>query len=505
MSENISSQRCVYFSQGQKLTPENLNALNDFSLKRSSLVSKTFAITQGIVEGLSDSLQLEILRDDPMTLRLKTGVAINEYGELLPIDEERLIHLSGIAPASTHTYFILLKADESLAAPYVDEELDNMKSFRYRHFDCRVIVSAEKSPGSVELGRVRLNDRVSALSLPSEKEGLEAGLGVLDQRHAERIRVYNSTGLDFSRHFQMKQSLIELREALLEMQTRYSSLTSVSIAIQNLSDLELEVAESVLAIGRLQVVMARTKRSLINLVEEIRELHLPLKGTESSFWEVLFSTLQSISQARGLDQVFEQFQKLSHVNVQIREHILEKRTDEEKKILIQQSILDLREFRFSFSRTHAFGGCLFSRETFMEGEEIFNNSQFDGEYRTLKNLRAGYEQAKIESQKGVFVSPGKLYLNLSSIDPSRNGILFLKLYKRRGRQDFSIVMNGNLLHEESLSPHESVDRFLNLGIQVRSDQLVRGDNHLVIEVSAVDLDFGLMSLAFYQEEKGVEK
>jgi hypothetical protein len=474
-------------------------------MKRASLVSKALVATYGIVEGISRALTLEPLSEDPMTLRLSEGIAINNEGELLPIEGEQLIRLSGIAGTETLTYYIQLQAEESLSDPFVDEEMDNLRSYKFRHFGCRVVVSAERLPRAVEIGRIRLNDRISAVSLCSSTEALEAGLGVIDQRHSPRIRVYNANGLDFSRHFHMKSSVTELRESLLEMEMRYASLKMVSMALGHLNSLELEIAESVLAIGRVRVLLGRLQKSLLGLVEEMRELHTPLKNTDSGFWDILFEQIQSLSEGSNLEDIFSRFQEIRHFNIKIREHILDKRTDEEKAILIQQALKDLRSFRFSFSQTHSFGGSLFKRSLLLDGDDVFQMSQFDGEYRTLKNLRAGYEQAVVESEKGLFVSPGKIYFSLKSIDPTRDGIFFFKIYKRRGRQEFSVLLNGNSIRQEALLPHESVDRFLNIAVQVKSEQLVLGENHLVLDVKNVDLDFGLMALAFYQEMKGGEK
>ncbi|TVQ78289.1 MAG: hypothetical protein EA369_07420 [Bradymonadales bacterium] len=502
MNQAISPQRCVYFSQGQRLTPEDLNALNDFSLKRSALVSRSLLGASGIVEGIMQSLRLKPLADDPLSLKLEPGIAINEFGDLLPIEEERLIRLSDLAGPETQTYFLQLQSDESLEGAFVDEELDQLKSFKFRNISTRLFISAERVEGAVEIARVRLNSSVFALKECREDEAIEAGLGVIDQRHAPRIQLYSARAVDFSRHQQMKQSLQSLKEALYEMKSRYPSLSSIERALQDLSSLELEIAERNLALSRLDLVLIRSQRSLRDLIEELREVHQPLRDMGVDFWERLFSLISDLPGVSLVQEAAVKFQKLSHLDLEIREQILDKRTDEEKRVLIQQALNDLQPFRFSFSNTHALGGSLFRRLIFWDGDEVFQNSSFEGEYRTLKTLRAAYEQSELSTEKGLFVSPGKLHFNLPAMDPEVLSLLFLKIYKRRGRQEFSLSLNASPLKALALRPHESVDRFLNIAVQIRPEQLVKGVNQLVIDVAEVDLDFGLMALAVYQETTG---
>lgn len=499
MKKIVTAEKCVYFSQGQRLAPEHLNALNDFAHEKAALISKSVFSTSGIIQGLGSEFNIEVIDAEAMTLKINKGTAINSRGELLQLSEEKLVRLSGLAGPETTTFHIQIAPEETLDSPYTDDGIRELKGFRYRNFGNRIIVSSKLEEPNVELARIKLSNNITRIRLIEAHEPIQAPEGVVDQRHATVVRIFGANTIDFERHQRVRKTINDLRASFYEIETRFESLKNIDRLTDTLESLELEMADNVFSLQRAKLLLNRSERFLGKCLEELRSICDQIGELNEEFWNDVFNTFHQLDAFENLNECILSFQKLQTLNILLNEKILKSRTDQERRVLINQALIDIQRHHFPYAELHSFGGSLFRRSGSWNAEEIEKSADFDGEFKTFKSVQAQYEQADTKLQKGVFLSKGKLFVKLNLLDPSKDLLLLTQIYKRRGAQEFSLSINGGALKNFNLKAKDSINRYLNLGVLIDKASLVAGENILCLEIHNIDLDFGLMGIYAYQE------
>ena len=83
----------VHFSHGQQLTPEQLNSLGEFTIHRNAMLSQFLLGKEGIIDHYAQGLKLSLDKNDPMSLCVSPGAAINFMGQTVVLEEPELVSL----------------------------------------------------------------------------------------------------------------------------------------------------------------------------------------------------------------------------------------------------------------------------------------------------------------------------------------------------------------------------------------------------------------------------
>ncbi len=496
MNTTVTAERCIFFNQGQRLTPYHLNAVGEFARKNSSRMGSLLAGSEGILEGAYEEFQIEVISNDERLIQIGRGAALNSQGELLILEAPALLDLASASPKESALYYIQIRPEEILEAPYQDQDIPEFQGFEYKRYSNKLLISKQMADGAVEIGRIHISKSTSEITLGESLTELEAPEGTIDTRYAKKVRILGAHLWNFEDQFSAQRTVESYRHTLYEIRTYFDRLKTVSSALQSVIFLQSELTEAHLSPSKILFFSGEVRRSLLDLLEELREV----MGAKAPFWNELFESANKIGIARGERNVSDQFRILSEINQLLRDKILNAQTVQDRRILIREALRDLKTLPFSAAGKHSFGGCLFSVGEEFKGDHLFKSASSDAKFVTRKTQSARYSDGTQLTEKGAFYSEGRIHLQLENLKPGLETVVMTRLYKRRGLQEFSFILNGQKIHYEKLTANENVDQFLNIGTVIDGAGITAKQNQLTLDVHKVDLDFGLFGVWVYQLE-----
>ncbi len=494
--------RSMYFFQGQRLSATDLNEMINFTKKRDALLAHVLVGQKGIIEDFESAFTINVIDSENMSLQIQPGAAINSNGDLLWVKDPVVLSLREKATGNCELYYLQVTPKEVLENS--TNETQNQEAateFRYRRFGSEISLSRRLETAAVELGRIYLSADAKSLRLSGEElAATPNNLGVFDVSLAPRISIASRNTMNFRDQRYLTQVLRNFRELLRKIGSQFPKLEKLKEVSQVSIYIEAELSEGIFLKKKLHFLLTELEKSLGDCIEEIRITTQSSHPKLGSFWNDL---LQTISHLTGPSNTasLQEFRQLEEVTVQMSERFLQSTTTEERKVMSQQSIEDVRHIDFAFHARHSFGGTVYSLKSAIIGEALQQSIEAQTHFDTQKAINAKYGNGKAFSGKGRFYSEGKLHLKNLPFSADRNSVLFFQVYKRRAAQDFSVVLNGQVLQQERLSPSEHIDEVINIGVLVNSSLLSVGENQLTIDIHRIDLDFGLLGIWLYQESE----
>ncbi len=496
----------VHFSHGQQLTPEQLNSLGEFTIHRNAMLSQFLLGKEGIIDHYAQGLKLSLDKNDPMSLCVSPGAAINFMGQTVVLEEPELVSLRDLVVEENTQFFVQIQPVEALEEPWVDPELQEVQGYQIRRFGARVLVSKQKDPQSIELARIALDptvDRVELLPADELLKSLKAPKGFLDERYANRILFYTNQLLSFSDYFLVQKTLKDFRGTLVHLKAAFQGLSLVDAVIHQVIFIQAETVERIFPVKKLGFLLGELKGSVLDLFEVLRDQEKNRIGASDQVWANLFESIDQIqSPLKGAS--LNQFKTISTLNQLIREHVLKTNSVQEKRVLIKESLIDLRKTSFGHFKKHAFGGVLYRLKNEIKPEHFEDKSSSQTDFQTQKALSAQFGDGESFKGRGYFYSEGKVTFQIEQLEAKQDTIVMLQIYKRRGVKNFSMIFNGEIVQQEKLASSDAIDQILNLGVLVPGESVKPGTNELTIDIQKVDLDFGLFGVWVYQEAGGLE-
>jgi hypothetical protein len=486
----------VRFKNGQRLTPESLNSISDFSLARQELFAQMFIGTSGVIEGFLDGLKVTLSKETPLTIQVSTGAAIDIRGKLLVLDEPTFLNLKGITVNDDALLFIELIGHEVFSE--TPTGLTALRSV------CRLQATNHLSPGGIEIARVRLSPKTVALNLVSTLTNLETPTDTIDTRFTRRLKITLREYFSFEEHYLIRKSLSDIAACFLQIETLYKDLSQINKFSHVLIVLRSQTAGPNFPRESVSFLLVELSHLLLDILETIRDSHVAEQKPLGDFWSPLFELCEQIKiQASPL--TIAPFRSLTSIVQLLREKLLLTSIEKERVTMIREGLLSLREGPFTSFEKHALGGTLFNIVSHWDHNSLKEKSKVETQFDTLKTLSSQYPDGTVFKGTGRFYSEGKITLPLESTLNTGDGILFLQLYKRRGIKEFALSINGQNFHKEILAASDFVDKVLNIGAFIPYEFIRPGLNEIVLDIRRVDFDFGLLGVWFYQSEKPVGK
>lgn len=502
-----------HFRPGQKLTPELLKGLQDFTLDRDALLSQLFVGTVGIFDDFLESLRISIDETnvaDPLTIRIGTGAAINRDGRILCLDTPHWMSIRGMTIQEDATYILQLLPKEILQHLETDANIPECVAPQTRRLGCTVELGATLRADGVEIARIRFGNSTERLSIATLTEDscdrLVTHKDTVDVRFARRIRTAGRDLAEVADIVQLRAALREFKSALTKVDVALGPTHHGSVLQNVILMIQAELADTVCHPQRLKFLFLEMRGAALTFFEELREGKRHPSMTDASTkskWDIFLESVHETefrSDLKLADSIAPFAHRLALLTTWIREHLLHAAIEKERWVLIRDQLSELRHTAFAFHSKHAFGGELFTLAKHFDAEALKREARAEVAFDTQKTFSASYGDGTPFRGVGRFYSEGTLTLPLegSAWTHASDIVVMLQFYKRRGHSDFSLSWNGQSVLNDTMLPTDSVDQIVHSGCFISGKQVRDGANELRLQLRRVDLDFGIVGIWIYR-------
>jgi hypothetical protein len=492
----MDASRSTHFNRGQRLTPEHLNSLRDFSLARDALLSRAFFGTSGIVQGFRDECSVCVHADGVVTVA--PGLAVNRNGDVLHLERTAAIDLRRVALPGK--YFLQLRSEEILEDPYEDPEYSEIKGYRYRRLCVSLQIAPLVDPDAVEVARVLLANG-HGYRLVCDDDDVDPEAGVVDQRHALKICIYSHHKTPFADQCTLKSSIESFRSVMTSIEALYPDAKHTAAVVRGCVRLQAEVQEPVLPVYKTQFLLREVRASLLLSLEELRYLYGQRADAAAQHWSDLLAMVDRLDM-KNPDGCLEAFRILASISVILKEKFLDLSAINEQRLLVLDSIKSLRDIEFGHHPLHAFAGLIFDQKIALDANRLNEHATVTSEFCTMMTFRSQLAHESPQSYKALFTAKGRIDIRLDSLCANVDTILIWRLYQRRGTCRYQVALNGKEIFSDSDRSTEHKNSLVNIGTSVRGQMIAAADNVLSIEIPQADMDFGIVGLWVYQLKEG---
>jgi hypothetical protein len=487
----------VQFHAGERLTPEVLNSLSASANDRMQLLSQLFVGTPGVIAGYLGGLSVTIQEDVPLTLKVESGVAVNNQGEFIVLDDASLVSLKGITIQEDTLLFLEIVANEIVSVMDSGHKITKPIG--------RIVVTKNRSDSGVEVGRVRISHKSTSIKSVLEETGLDTPPDTLDLRYVNRIQMPSRNTIEFENLYVIRKNLMDLNSAVTQIEWSNEEAKRISEVKYSVLLLRAMVSESSFSRSMATFIMGQLSHSLMDVLEGLREDEKTRGGHTQDFWPETLGLCGLMQEQSAREFNVAYFKTLGLLIKSLRENVLKATIEKERVTLIKDDLDALRKVYFSYLEDHALGGVLFRLENNWDYLTLKDQAKATVQYDTQKSLTSQFPDGTTFRGQGRFYSEGRIVLNVDIADLRGDFLLFLQIYKRRGVKEFQLAINGNTFHKESMGAADLVDKVVNIGCFIPNSFMKVGANELLLDIKRVDFDFGLMGIWMYQSDSPAEQ
>ncbi len=493
------------FFPGQVIDYKDFNKLASQPDILFSLLCRHLFSGGGVLIDALDEFKITPLED--LRVRIGRGLAILPSGHPLMLTKETIFDL---APYSKTEGILVISVKNVIQGGerYTDPEDSAISGYKVEQFVPEIVVSREKCPHKcIELFRVFISSEVQSLRLSTSKEDwtkssflkVSKNSGVIDLRH--RKGLVSQTYYPFS-----LEELIELREALYQIESAHSSLERIfylkdsNASIQYLTQLHAEILGRPLQPLKMAYLSSEFSEKLSLFLGILEN---KCSNREDLDREKLLQTIEILEKFK----VKEVLPRESHIKDLIKvaenlKHLLEYSNSKfNLSATIQTAVKEIEEKLFPLNNTITLGGHVFERIDYITADQTDKIKIENGSPHT-RNISAKFPSGEVLSQRGIHLQTGTFLVNFQIKHLDRPVLILSRRYIRRSGSHYKVQVNsGDVDTKETFNPKLN-NCWINQGILVPSTQLIPVDNKLSIQVEQSDLDFGLYDFAIYQPKVG---
>ena len=490
------------FFPGQMVDYRDFNKLAQQADKTVSLLCQYLFDGGGIVVGALGAFQVDPV--EGLLVRVRPGIAILPNGQAVCLTEDRLLDLTAHKDAGSDLPLVVSLVDSVVGADrFVDEADPSVQGFRTELTLPEFRFSfGSGTPSGVELFRVLLDPKASALRLATAQEGWASRLpgSVIDLRF--RCQIVPQTFLPFSTEEfrQLRGALYSLDSCLRKVARLYlledeghsleflaqahAELLTRPFQPAKVSFLVSEFAERLgVYLGFLSSKLGSRKHQFDerSLLEAVTLLE-PLRVRE------LVPSLPRLGTFKELSGRLEAFVDFALQNYRLVG-------------ALEQALLDIRTRQEALGPHIILAGHSFKRVDVSDYEQtVTGKVVVRGSGHQVRTTSALYKEGGAVTAKGLFFKQGEVTVDLQVPHPDRLACLFLRQYVRRAGHSVRYEMNGKAIETDKIAVVDGANSWINRGLVVPSEYLVRGSNQLRITVDKADVDFGFFDCAVYQPQ-----
>ncbi|MCB9060119.1 MAG: hypothetical protein H6622_01185 [Halobacteriovoraceae bacterium] len=491
------TDKSVHFNFGQKLVPEQLNSIGQYSKQRDEVIEHITSGGRGIVKGYGDELNIIVSENDPLMIAIMPGAVLGNFGQLIIFNEPILMNLNGIVAKDPQQFVLYAYEEQILENPVTDHEIPELGGHQYRTNIGKVGISKEVPANGIAIGHVKLDKNVERLTVQNEVSDTP---GVIYTCLRPYYYSFNRYFVDYTFQKNAKTYVSDFRASLIQVGTVFVGLKSLPRCIDRVVYLEAEISDRFFIMSKISYLLMETHKVFNDLVEDLRHLTRDAQRDYEQVWQDLFALAESLKSED--DNVnMNNFKALSELASYLRTHLIKIDSLDAKNTLIQESLADIKAFPFGYHRKHSFGGTIFKKIDSIGSTDFKERLAINSDFTVQRIVEVNLGEGKSETIKGQFVGKGSIEINLANLTNDKLAIIMLKCLKRRGALSLTFIMNGQPIQDFNVSSAELVNQAINLGALINPSKIIDGDNLLTIQVNNTDLDVGILEVTMYQESE----